>query len=100
MVSPVGGGASGDLAVKVYDPVKQGEGIGAYVSYRVSTETTLPQYQQQEVEVIRRFKDFAWLKDKLNEKNPGVIIPPLPEKGEFREEFVATTGRRCKCDWN
>ena len=47
MVSPVGGGASGDLAVKVYDPVKQGEGIGAYVSYRVSTETTLPQYQQQ-----------------------------------------------------
>ena len=57
----------------MYDPVKQGEGMSAYVSYRVETKTNLPQYQQQENEVIRRFRDFAWLKSKLAEKNPGVI---------------------------
>jgi len=69
-----------ELSVKVYDPVKQGEGMSAYVSYRVEAKTNLPQYQQQVNEVIRRFKDFAWLKSKLEEKNPGVIVPPLPEK--------------------
>ena len=62
-----------ELSVKVYDPVKQGEGMSAYVSYRVEAKTNLPQYQQQVNEVIRRFKDFAWLKSKLEEKNPGVI---------------------------
>uniref|UniRef100_A0A7S2Z809 PX domain-containing protein n=1 Tax=Chloropicon laureae TaxID=464258 RepID=A0A7S2Z809_9CHLO len=72
--------APGDMSVKVYDPVKQGEGMSAYVSYRVSTSTSLPQYKQQETEVIRRFRDFVWLKSKLEEKNPGVIIPPIPEK--------------------
>ena len=68
VTSPGSGGSAGDLKVKVYDPVKQGEGISAYVSYRVSTETSLPQYAQGEVEVIRRFRDFAWLSKKLGEK--------------------------------
>ena len=64
----------------MYDPVKQGEGMSAYVSYRVETKTNLPQYQQQENEVIRRFRDFAWLKSKIAEKNPGVISKSLSNK--------------------
>mmetsp|Transcript_14548 Transcript_14548/g.41472 ORF Transcript_14548/g.41472 Transcript_14548/m.41472 type:complete len:503 (+) Transcript_14548:2542-4050(+) len=88
---------TGDLVVKVYDPVKQGEGIGAYVSYRVSTETSLPQYAQRDVEVIRRFRDFAWLSKKLGEKNPGVIVPPLPEKDVIQKYSMGTDfiERRC-----
>lgn len=97
VTSPGSGGSAGDLKVKVYDPVKQGEGISAYVSYRVSTETSLPQYAQGEVEVIRRFRDFAWLSKKLGEKNPGVIVPPLPEKDVIQKYSMGTDfiERRC-----
>ena len=88
---------NGELKVKVYDPVKQGEGMSAYVSYRVETNTKLPQYQQQDNEVIRRFRDFNWLKNKLAEKNPGVIIPPLPEKDVIQKYSMGTDfiQRRC-----
>jgi sorting nexin-1/2 len=90
-------GDNGELGVKVYDPVKQGEGMSAYVSYRVETKTNLPQYQQQENEVIRRFRDFAWLKSKLAEKNPGIIIPPVPEKDVVQKYSMAADfiSRRC-----
>ncbi|KAK3278109.1 hypothetical protein CYMTET_13916 [Cymbomonas tetramitiformis] len=67
--------------IKVSDPVKQGDGVNAYVSYRVSTSTNLPQYRYSEFSVIRRFSDFDWLAIRLAEKNRGVIIPPLPDKG-------------------
>jgi sorting nexin-1/2 len=30
--------------------------------------------------VFRRFSDFYWLRDTLEQKYPGFIIPPLPEK--------------------
>eukprot|EP00898_Chlorokybus_atmophyticus_P003833 jgi/Chlat1/4450/Chrsp29S08887 len=69
-----------NLEVSVSDPVKQGEGVQAYVSYRVTTKTNLPQYRWTQFNVIRRFSDFVWLHDRLVEKNPGVIIPPVPEK--------------------
>ena len=82
--APAGGppaaGADGEFAIQVCDPVEQGKGIGAYVSYRVQTRTTLPQYEKSEIEVIRRFRDFSWLHDRLREKHRGVVVPPLPEK--------------------
>lgn len=82
--APAGGapaaGADGEFAIQVCDPVEQGKGIGAYVSYRVQTRTTLPQYEKSEIEVIRRFRDFSWLHDRLQEKHRGVVVPPLPEK--------------------
>lgn len=54
---------------QVTDPVKQGDGVAAYVSYKVRTKTTHPSYAAPFNEVIRRFRDFAWLHDKLVEKN-------------------------------
>lgn len=62
---------SNDFDIVVSDPVKQGEGVGAYVSYKVITKTTLPQYRSQHHEVIRRFRDFAWLHARLAELNRG-----------------------------
>jgi sorting nexin-1/2 len=41
--------------------------------------------------VLRRYSDFLWLVDALASNNPGVIIPPVPEKqayGRFAETFV------------
>ena len=91
------GRGSSELAIKVYDPVKQGDGIGAYVSYRVESKTSLPQFAREENEVIRRFKDFAWLQDKLAEKNPGVIIPPLPEKDVVQKFSMASDFIHKRC---
>eukprot|EP00245_Coleochaete_scutata_P009004 TRINITY_DN2869_c0_g2_i1.p1 TRINITY_DN2869_c0_g2~~TRINITY_DN2869_c0_g2_i1.p1 ORF type:complete len:481 (-),score=110.86 TRINITY_DN2869_c0_g2_i1:101-1519(-) len=75
------------LEISVTDPVKQGDGVQAYVSYRVSTKTNMPQYRFSTSSVIRRFSDFGWLHDRLAEKNKGIIIPPLPEKNVV-EKFL------------
>lgn len=62
---------SNDFEILVSEPVKQGEGVGAYVSYKVVTHTSLPQYRSKHSEVIRRFRDFAWLHGRLAELNKG-----------------------------
>jgi sorting nexin-1/2 len=41
--------------------------------------------------VSRRFRDFLWLYNQLHQNNPGLIIPPPPEKqavGRFNADFV------------
>ncbi|CAK7341881.1 unnamed protein product [Dovyalis caffra] len=81
------------LSVSVTDPVKLGNGVQAYISYRVITKTNLPEYQGHEKIVIRRYSDFVWLRDRLFDKYKGVFIPPLPEKSavekfRFSAEFI------------
>ncbi|KAF5473886.1 hypothetical protein F2P56_005838 [Juglans regia] len=81
------------LSVSVTDPVKLGNGVQAYISYRVITKTNLPEYQGPEKIVIRRYSDFVWLHDRLFEKYKGIFIPPLPEKSavekfRFSAEFI------------
>ncbi|KAI0497321.1 hypothetical protein KFK09_020544 [Dendrobium nobile] len=68
------------LSVSVTDPVKLGNGVQAYISYRVMSKTNMPEYQGQEKIVIRRYSDFVWLRDRLADKFKGIFIPPLPEK--------------------
>ncbi|XP_027936524.1 sorting nexin 1 isoform X2 [Vigna unguiculata] len=105
------------LSVSVTDPVKLGNGVQAYISYRVITkffptttiihkmcnfgflssetiwQTNFPEYQAPEKIVIRRYSDFVWLRDRLFEKYKGIFIPPLPEKSavekfRFSAEFI------------
>ncbi|KAI8013445.1 Sorting nexin 1 [Camellia lanceoleosa] len=78
------------LSVSVTDPAKMGNGVQAYISYKVITKTNLPEYQGSEKIVIRRYTDFEWLRDRLFEKYKGIFIPPLPEKSTFRfsAEFI------------
>ncbi|KAJ0266289.1 Sorting nexin 1 [Hirschfeldia incana] len=81
------------LSASVTDPVKLGNGVQSYISYRVITKTNLPEYQGPEKIVIRRYSDFVWLRDRLFEKYKGVFIPPLPEKSavekfRFSAEFI------------
>jgi sorting nexin-1/2 len=41
--------------------------------------------------VSRRFRDFLWLYNQLHSNNPGIIVPPPPEKqavGRFNADFV------------
>ncbi|KAI4348944.1 hypothetical protein L6164_009604 [Bauhinia variegata] len=81
------------LYVSVTDPVKLGNGVQAYISYRVITKTNFPEYQGPEKIVIRRYSDFVWLRDRLFEKYKGIFIPPIPEKSavekfRFSAEFI------------
>nr|XP_043609757.1 sorting nexin 1 isoform X2 [Erigeron canadensis] len=81
------------LTVSVTDPAKMGNGVQAYISYKVITKTNFPEYQGPEKIVIRRYTDFVWLRDRLFEKYKGIFIPPLPEKStvekfRFSTEFI------------
>ncbi|KAK2507062.1 hypothetical protein MC885_009719 [Smutsia gigantea] len=71
-----------DLTVGVTDPEKIGDGMNAYVAYRVTTQTSLPMFRSKQFAVKRRFSDFLGLYEKLSEKHSqnGFIVPPPPEK--------------------
>jgi sorting nexin-1/2 len=54
-------------------------------------QTSSKAYRQPEFSVTRRYKDFLWLYNSLHANNPGIIIPPPPEKqavGRFDSNFV------------
>jgi sorting nexin-1/2 len=80
------------LQIQVTAPEKVGEGImSAHVEYKLTVKTTLPQLKSGEFEVVRRYKDFVWLREQLCEKQKGYLIPPLPEKAllnRFNAEFL------------
>ncbi|KAG8501216.1 hypothetical protein CXB51_003304 [Gossypium anomalum] len=73
------------LSVSVSDPVKLGNGVQGYISYRVITKA---------------YSDFVWLRDRLFwlrdrlfDKYKGIFVPPLPEKSavekfRFSAEFI------------
>lgn len=70
------------LSISITEPQRVGDGMGAYMAYRVSTKTNMQIFKQREFTVQRRFSDFLGLHDKLTEKylKVGRIIPPAPEK--------------------
>ena len=47
----------------------------AFQQYRVRTKTTLPQYNSPNLDVIRRYSDFAFLHQRLFEQNRGAPPP-------------------------
>ncbi|CAH0550508.1 unnamed protein product [Brassicogethes aeneus] len=70
------------LEINITEPQKVGDGMGAYMAYRVTTKTNMRIFKRREFVVTRRFSDFLGLHDKLTEKylKVGRIIPPAPEK--------------------
>ncbi|KAI8146317.1 Vps5 C terminal like-domain-containing protein [Fennellomyces sp. T-0311] len=77
--------------VTVQDPQKVGDAINAHIVYKVKTKTNSPVFRSSEFVVARRYRDFLWLYNQLTLGNPGVIVPPVPEKhalGRFQDEFV------------
>ncbi|KAG9280752.1 sorting nexin-1 [Astyanax mexicanus] len=71
-----------DLNISVTNPEKVGDGMNAYMAYKVSTQTTLSMFRSKQFVVRRRFSDFLGLYEKLSEKHAqnGYIVPPPPEK--------------------
>uniref|UniRef100_A0A7N4NTF8 Sorting nexin-2 n=1 Tax=Sarcophilus harrisii TaxID=9305 RepID=A0A7N4NTF8_SARHA len=71
-----------DIEIGVSDPEKVGDGMNAYMAYRVTTKTSLSMFNKNEFSVKRRFSDFLGLHSKLATKylHVGYIVPPAPEK--------------------
>ncbi|XP_040200219.1 sorting nexin-2 isoform X1 [Rana temporaria] len=71
-----------DIEIGVSDPEKVGDGMNAYMAYKVTTKTSLSLFNKKEFSVKRRFSDFLGLHSKLATKymHIGYIVPPAPEK--------------------
>ncbi|XP_028967378.1 sorting nexin-2 [Galendromus occidentalis] len=70
------------IEIKVGSASKVGDGMSAYLVYKITTKTNLGVFKKSEFEVSRRFSDFLGLYEKLVEKHvsSGRIVPPAPEK--------------------
>ncbi|EIW67676.1 hypothetical protein TREMEDRAFT_33280, partial [Tremella mesenterica DSM 1558] len=81
------------FSITVGDPTRMGDPVRGYTVYTVRTRTTSPHYARGEFSVLRRFSDFLWLFDALTLNNPGIIVPPVPDKhpfGRFQDQFIET----------
>ena len=93
--------------ITVGDPHKVGDLTTSHIVYQVRTKVSLlvtierqpliacqtssKAYKQPEFAVSRRYRDFLWLYNQLHTNNPGVVVPPPPEKqavGRFDSNFV------------
>ena len=70
------------IDIAVTEANKIGEGMSAYVTYKVETKTNIGIFRKKSMSVHRRFSDFLGLHEKLVDKHlrTGRIIPPAPEK--------------------
>lgn len=91
MAAPTGPAAR----ISISDPQKQGEGMSAFISYKVHTEFLRPVDKlpagSTVFNVIRRFSDFVWLREAMHEAFPYLLVPALPEKqalGRLNADFV------------
>ncbi|XP_043503512.1 sorting nexin-2 [Polistes fuscatus] len=82
------------LKITVTSPQKIGDGMGAYMAYKVETRTNMPIFRKRNFSVTRRFSDFLGLHDKLTDKylRNGRIIPPAPEKSVIGTTKIKMSG--------
>ncbi|KAJ7782017.1 Vps5 C terminal like-domain-containing protein [Mycena maculata] len=90
-LKPTKDGLQPVFVISVDDPQKVGDPIRSFTMYTVHTRTTSPLFQKSAFSVLRRYSDFLWLYETLSSNNPGVVVPPVPEKnpfGRFDDQFV------------
>ncbi|XP_019745613.1 sorting nexin-7-like [Hippocampus comes] len=90
-------GGAKDLLVTVDSPESRVTAIETFIVYRVVTKTARSEFDSCEYEVLRRYQDFLWLRSRLEESHPSLIVPPLPEKfvmkgmvERFTDDFIDT----------
>lgn len=78
------------IDITITEPQKVGDGMSAYMAYRVTTKTNMGLFKKREFSVTRRFSDFLGLHDKLTDKylKVGRIIPPAPEKSVIGKMII------------
>ncbi|KAM4534009.1 sorting nexin-7 isoform 1-T1 [Odontesthes bonariensis] len=90
-------GNTKDIFITVDNPESHITAIETFILYRVSTKTTRSEFDSSEYEVRRRYQDFLWLRSRLEENYPTLIVHPLPEKfvmkgmvERFNDDFIET----------
>ncbi|CAG8467396.1 8912_t:CDS:10 [Diversispora eburnea] len=79
------------MKITVTEPQKQLDGTkDAFISYLITTKTTLDTFLEPTAKVRRRFQDFVLLYNSLSRDFAACVIPPLPDK--HRMEYI--TGDR------
>jgi sorting nexin-1/2 len=66
--------------------------MNAFISYKVNTKSKAG----ATTVVVRRYNEFAWLRQQLIDQKDGWLVPPLPEKvflGRFSPVFVDSRRR-------
>ena len=63
--------------ITITDAKKIGEGSSAFISYAVTTTSTLPEFTCDNVAVRRRFQDFVALHKTLSDSHPACVMPPV-----------------------
>jgi sorting nexin-1/2 len=79
------------FSITVGDPHTVGNAASSHTVYSVITKTTSKAYANPTFTVTRRYRDFLWLYEQLHTNNPGVVVPPPPEKqtvGRFDTNFI------------
>ncbi|KAK7012871.1 beta-glucan synthesis-associated [Favolaschia claudopus] len=80
------------FVISVDDPQKVGDPIRSFTMYTVHTRVHhISALSKSAFSVLRRYSDFLWLFETLSNNNPGVVVPPVPEKnpfGRFDDQFV------------
>uniref|UniRef100_A0A4W6F3B5 Sorting nexin 7 n=1 Tax=Lates calcarifer TaxID=8187 RepID=A0A4W6F3B5_LATCA len=86
-----------DIFITVDNPESHVTAIETFIMYRVLTKTTRSEFDSSEYEVRRRYQDFLWLRSRLEENHPTLIVHPLPEKfvmkgmvERFNDDFIET----------
>lgn len=80
-----------NFIIRVGDPQKIGDPMTAHIVYTVRIKTDSPAFKASQFSVLRRYSDFRWLHAALVHNNPGIFIPPVPEKvkiGRFAPDLV------------
>ncbi|KAG5361750.1 Sorting nexin-1 [Yarrowia sp. C11] len=83
--------AAHTFEISVGDPIKVGDITSSHTVYTVTTKTSHPNFKTDAGSVTRRYSDFRWLFHALENKHPGIVVPPPPDKqavGRFNEDFV------------
>eukprot|EP00300_Choanocystis_sp_HF-7_P027281 c32366_g1_i1.p1 GENE.c32366_g1_i1~~c32366_g1_i1.p1 ORF type:complete len:247 (+),score=50.47 c32366_g1_i1:89-742(+) len=76
--------------VIVDDPMKVGDGVGAFTLFHVRLKSTDPEFAPL-VDIRLRYSDFFNLRQQLVEAHPTMLVPNLPGKqtfGRFASDFV------------
>lgn len=77
-----------DLEIQIIDAGKNREGGGSYITYTILTGVRTQSQKgdgaaanpPKDLQVKRRYSEFASLRDALVRLHPTLIIPPIPEK--------------------
>ncbi|KAF7193121.1 Vacuolar protein sorting-associated protein vps5 [Pseudocercospora fuligena] len=88
---PVEQAAKPTFSITVGDPHTVGNAASSHTVYSVITRTTSKAFMNPTMTVTRRYRDFLWLYERLHDTNPGVVVPPPPEKqavGRFDTNFI------------